>query len=70
MASASEGAISQSKLYKVPVCRCSEQTAKVPIPERRENTRAEPVLSWVTTKDAFWFVMKKGGMGQRIRQTS
>lgn len=45
-------------------------TAKVPISERRETTRAEPMLFWVTTKDAFCFVMKKGVDGQKIRQTS
>lgn len=43
---------------------------KVPISERRESVRAEPVLFWVTTKDAFWLVMKKGVDGQEIRQTS
>lgn len=45
-------------------------TANVPISERRETTRAEPTLFWVTTQDAFWFVMKKGVDGQKIRQTS
>lgn len=45
-------------------------TVKVPNSERRETMRAEPVLFWVTTKDAFWFVMKKGVDGQEMRQTS
>lgn len=43
---------------------------KVPNSKRRETMRAEPVLFWVTTKDAFWFVMKKDVDGQEIRQTS